>query len=110
MRNNKGFTFIEALFSFSIIIIVTLSIFPTLLKVYLFMDDLSAERSMASTLHDELQYVSQNDVDLPVEMKKSSPSPTLYTFIQEDSYIKGCAELLYPYLSEVEICMYAVKQ
>ncbi|MCA0970096.1 hypothetical protein LCM20_05825 [Halobacillus litoralis] len=104
MKHN-GFSFVEVMFSFTLLLIVVLTILPLLVEVQLNQKELAVKRHALSTLHDHMQTLDPSSLPLPSEVPDPDFSTILYSFKQEGSFIKGCT--YFTHSEKKEICLYA---
>ena len=93
LSNNKGFTLIEVLIAFSIIVLLVTTFLPIGLLIKKESIVLSERRKVSSMLHDELQhYLFEDAIESSVSyFKKNINRQVEFRFIREAELIKGCA-------------------
>ncbi|MFC3039056.1 type II secretion system protein [Virgibacillus xinjiangensis] len=112
MLNTRGFTFIESLVAFTILMTTVTTVFPIIALVSTEQAILSDRRDISLRLHDELQlYIRQDDRPLPAEYTKShSVRDVTYSFFMDAGFIKGCAEWKNAKHKEEIYCIYGIKE
>lgn len=108
-RNSKGFTFVEALVAFHIVLVIVFTVAPIVNIVYFEREVLFDRRTISSKLHDELQTYIYNGKQLP--MKRSRTINNLTVTIQmtfENEFIQACANWKNVKEREENICFYGL--
>ncbi|KGP92017.1 hypothetical protein N780_16530 [Pontibacillus chungwhensis BH030062] len=90
LQNNKGFALLDALYSLSLMLVITLSLFPILQIVFAKQYELETRRKMAVHLHNELIQLEENLPDqeiIGVTVNGIHGSLHVET---EQNQVKGC--------------------
>lgn len=112
MLNNKGFSLIETIASFSILMMIMLTLIPIVYQLKAEEAALSIRRDIPSVLHDELQkYLWENNFSLPIEKNKTLDG-TLITFRykMEGELLEGCASWNNAKQKNETFCLYGYNQ
>lgn len=110
LLNNKGFTLVEVLVAFSLIMLLVTTFVPisTLLQqqTVIFSD----RRIMSSKLHDELQVILWDKKAFSSETftKQVNDKNAIFRFTREDDLIKGCVKWDNINNKKEEICLYGL--
>lgn len=107
---DKGFILIDSFFSFSIVILLVISLTPIISLIQKERYTLSEKMKVASLLHDELQEVIfDKDSSLPLKGTILLEGKNIYIQFLKDEhpFIKGCAKWTNKANREDEICFYA---
>ncbi|WP_345239653.1 hypothetical protein [Pontibacillus salipaludis] len=89
LQNNKGFALLDALYSLSLMLFITLSLFPVLQIVFSKQYELETRRKMAVHLHNELV---QRDGVFPSEEVEVNVNGVHGSLLleTEQNQVKGC--------------------
>lgn len=99
--NSKGFTLAETVFSFSLFLLVTLTVLPILIQVRIEQKDLSTKRQAISTLHDDVISWDQPLDVLPLTYTHPDHPSLVFKFTIKNHLIKGCTTTF-----NKEVCFY----
>lgn len=112
MRKTDGFSLIEVLTAFSIVMMLIMTILPIVSRLQQEEMILSDRRHISNMLHDELQSVIWEDLDhLPSPVKKTIRSHDVtFKFNRKDSYIKGCSTWKNVKERKEEVCLYGMDE
>ncbi|MFC2948181.1 type II secretion system protein [Virgibacillus sediminis] len=110
--NTKGFTLIEVLIAFTILMTIITSVLPIATILSTEGTVLSDRRVISSRLHDELQlFLRGEGRTLPADYTLSdSVRTTRYSFFMEEGYIKGCVEWNNAKQQKELYCIYGIKE
>lgn len=94
MKNNNGFSLIEVLVAFGIIIMLIVTVFPLTIQITKEQRRLSEQIIFTEILYDELQqHIRNSNLVIPLNYNKNLINHDLYFhFEQENGLIKGCVE------------------
>lgn len=105
--SNRGFSSIELLAAFSILMLIMITLLPT---VYVLKKEeriLSQRRTVHSSLHDHLLGVLHTDNFHPSAFQEEIGTFTVhFTFTRQDHLIKGCASWNNAKQMEETSCLY----
>lgn len=92
LLNNKGFTLVEVLIAFSLIIFIAMTFIPVTTLIEKESRSLSNMRVFSNILHDELQEYIWLKKELPIEAytRKVNGKKIILNFLYEEELIKGC--------------------
>jgi len=104
--NNRGYMLLNSLFSFSLFLILTLSLLPMINTVYKEQRILEERRYWLHTLHDELKRKDEL-TSLPTTIKLGQNKRVAsVTFRYKSSLIEGCIEWKNERGTEEDECLY----
>lgn len=109
LKNCKGFTLIEVLGAFGIVMMIATTLLPIMHIVHKEEEVLSEHRQYTNQLHDELQAYLWEGHDLlpPISFAKTNNSTTLfYDFTNEDHLVKGCVKWTNVKAKQETVCLY----
>jgi competence protein ComGF len=111
LKNDKGFTFTEALVSLAVLMIISTSIIPLSSFVIQEKKALSQKRIITYKLHDELQSFLYNDLS-PFSLEETIESAeVIFTFKEtEDQFIQACAAYKNIMNRKEEVCLYGLSE
>ncbi|WP_158701708.1 prepilin-type N-terminal cleavage/methylation domain-containing protein [Lentibacillus sp. Marseille-P4043] len=111
MRNDNGFSLIEVLVAFSIVLIITTTIIPLTSLLNNEEAVLSERRKVTNHLHDELQlYLWKDNKKIPASYSKTLESNTVtYQFSVEKELIKGCVKWQNVKKRKEKVCLYGYR-
>ncbi len=111
LKNDKGFTFTEALVSLAVLMIISTSIIPLSSFVLQEKKALSQKRIITYKLHDELQSFLHDDFS-PNSFKETIESANvIFTFKEtDDQFIQGCAVYKNIMNRKEEVCLYGISE
>ncbi|WP_281975654.1 type II secretion system protein [Halobacillus litoralis] len=107
MKKNEGFTMIETISAFSILLVITIFLLPILTFVQSSQKDLSLEREVHLLLHDEFYNYIQTSDEFPYFKSDTTILPVRMSFQIEKGWIEGCAEWKNHHKRSKEFCLYA---
>jgi len=111
LKKNNGFSLIEVLVAFSMVIMLVFTILPIITLIRQEEVILSDRRHISNRLHDELQPILWNADPLNYTYTQSIRSYSVeFIFENEDQYIKGCAYWKNIKDREEKICLYGFKE
>ncbi|HLR08247.1 MAG TPA: prepilin-type N-terminal cleavage/methylation domain-containing protein [Bacillota bacterium] len=107
MRKNKGFSLIEVMTSFSIVLMLILTLLPIVSLLNKERDVLNKRSLISIRLHDTLQdYIRLEHVTPDTRQTTVDGTDVHYTFTDEGEYVKGCAEWNNIKNETEEVCLY----
>lgn len=109
LKNNNGFTIVEALIGAGIIFTAATSILPLSSLINQEEEILHQHRTYANLLHDELQRMlwEEDSPRLPFHFTKTDHGTSLdFQFTKEDHLTKGCVEWENVKKEQETICLY----
>lgn len=111
MKKNNGFSFIEVLVAFSIVMMLVLTILPMISLIRQEEAILSDRRYISNRLHDDLQSVIWNTDPVPSTYSEIIRSNDVrFTFTKEQQFIKGCGYWKNIKKRAEKVCLYGVKE
>ncbi|WP_198162754.1 hypothetical protein [Halobacillus mangrovi] len=110
MRSSKGFTFAETVAAFSIMMVITLAIYPALIEIRLEQKELAIERYAITTLQDQFLLQSESPSTYPYLISESNDYGITILFQKENQFIKGCAIWTSIEQEKQEVCLYALQE
>lgn len=109
LKNNKGFTFTEALVALNIVLVIIFTVAPIINLIHFEREILYDRRAISSQLHDHLQTVIYANDLLPYEQsEKINNIFVTMTFKIESEYIEACAYWENIKEREEQICLYGL--
>ncbi|WP_430785288.1 type II secretion system protein [Virgibacillus flavescens] len=92
MKNNNGFSLIEVLVAFGIVIMLIVTVFPITIQITKEQRKLSEQITFTEILYGELQqHIKNSDLVIPIDYNKTMLNHDLYFhFEQENGLLKGC--------------------
>lgn len=110
LLNNKGFTILEAIVASSIILMLITTILPISSLLERERAVLSERRELGSILHDRLQPVLWNDLDLPFGYAETIHAVDVtFHFTYDGEYVKGCGTWENARGKSETICLYGFR-
>lgn len=108
LKNNTGFTLIETLIAFSIVLIAIATILPITSLLTYEREILHERRLLISKLHDHMQPFIWDDNQLTNQTYEEQVNTTrvVYRVSQEDDLIKGCVSWINVKEREEKHCLY----
>lgn len=111
MKKINGFSFIEVLAAFSIVMMLAFTILPIISLLIQEETILSDRRIISNRLHDELQSVIWTADPYPSSISRTIRSRHVeFTFMKEKQFIKGCGYWINIKEREEKVCLYGVKE
>lgn len=93
MKKNNGFSLAEILIASAILMSVATTVLPIISLLHSERQVLSDRRALSLMVHDELQQFLWTDTAPPAAYVKTIRKKEVqFTFVQENEYVKGCAE------------------
>lgn len=107
MKKADGFTMIETITAFSLLLIAIWSVLPLFMDIRLSLKYLQMEQKVITRLHDEF-YDHINDQTLHTFPHTYNPGTKVkFSIVYEDHWTKGCAEWKDHKDAPKEFCLYA---
>jgi type II secretory pathway pseudopilin PulG len=111
LKNSNGFTITEALVSFSIIMVLCITLLPLSSFVSQERNVLSQKRIVIYQLHDELQTALWDGINENIIQRNvGSVSVTIKFSASEGGVIKGCATWVNNRKRQEEVCLYGIRE
>lgn len=103
--NNRGFTLVEVICAFSLIMIIATAILPLLTQVRMEQHDLSIKRHAILALNNHLTVLSHDlSIQFPYEIQEDNYS---FSFEVQTQYIEGCVNWEDSHNEKNKFCLYA---
>lgn len=111
MKKINGFSFIESLVAFSVVVVLVFTTLPIISLLRQEETILSDRRYISNRLHDELQTFLWRSGSLPSPTAETIRSNRVtFTFTKENGYIKGCSEWNNIKDRAEKVCLYGVEE
>lgn len=108
-KNNSGFTFVEALVAFKIILIVIFTVAPVVNIIHFEREILYERRMISSKLQEDLQEYIYQPENLPyVQSQRINNQLVNIQINMKLNYIKACAFWLNLKQREEKVCLYGL--
>lgn len=106
--NNKGYIFFHSVLSFSLFLLITLTLLPSISITIKEQQILKDRRTIANHLHSELKTaLNHNENKYPYnKSKKINDKLTNFSFTQSQSLIKVCADWINDRDKTESVCLY----
>jgi hypothetical protein len=111
LKNSNGFSITEALVSFSIIMVLCITLLPLSSLVSQERNVLSQKRIVIYQLHDEIQTVLWEGInENTIHRNVGSVSVTITFSASEAGVIEGCATWINSRKRQEEVCLYGIRE